>query len=141
MDRDINKYFLNIVNIVATRATCNRKKVGCIIVKDKNIIATGYNGSPIGLEHCEDVGCEIDDNGSCIRTTHAEQNAICQAAKNGISINGATIYCSMFPCYTCAKMIINCGIKEIYFLEDYHSANKSINIFKKANIKINKIKL
>lgn len=141
MDRDINKYFLNIVNIVATRATCNRKKVGCIIVKDKNIIATGYNGSPIGLEHCEDVGCEIDEKGSCIRTTHAEQNAICQAAKNGISINGATIYCSMFPCYTCAKMIINCGIKEIYYLDDYHTSERSIDIFKKANIKINKIKL
>jgi len=140
MRQDINKYFLSIAKTISTRSTCERKKVGCIIVRDKNILSTGYNGSPAGLPHCEEVGCEIE-NSSCIRTTHAEQNAICQAAKNGVSINNSILYTTLFPCYTCAKMIINCGIKEIYFLEDYHSSRKSKDIFWQRKINCYKILL
>lgn len=135
MSRNINNYFFEICKIVASRSTCPRKHVGCIITRDKSILSTGYNGSPRGLKHCDDIGCEIDDKGSCIRTTHSEQNAICQAAKNGVSIENSTMYVTMFPCYTCAKMIVNCGIKEIHALEDYHSSERSKKIFKEAKIK------
>jgi len=135
MNRDINKYFFDIAKVVALRSTCNRSLVGAIVVKNKNILATGYNGSSSGLEHCIDVGCELNEQGSCIRTVHAEQNAIIQAAKNGVSINNAIMYVTLFPCYTCAKIIINAGIKEIYVLKDYHSSQKSKEIFKKINIK------
>jgi len=134
MNRDINKYFLSIAEIVSSRSTCNRSLVGCVIVKNKNILATGYNGSPSGLKHCIDAECELED-GHCIRTVHAEQNAIIQAAKNGTAIENSIIYTTLFPCYTCAKMIINAGIKEVHCLKDYHSSKRSKEIFNQSNIK------
>ena len=111
-------YFMNIATEVATRSTCDRKHVGAVIVKDKTILSTGYNGSIKGLPHCDKVGHEMVD-GHCIRTTHAEANAIVQAAKNGVEINHAEIYITASPCYNCFKLIANAGIKSIYFLEFY----------------------
>ncbi len=113
-------YFLEIADAVSQRATCNRGRSGCVIVKDKRILVTGYVGSPSGLPHCDDAGHLFEEksmNGRsskhCIRTVHAEQNAICQAAKNGISIEGTTLYTRMTPCRTCAMLLINCGIKRV----------------------------
>ena len=111
-------YFMNIATEVATRSTCDRKHVGAVIVKDKTILSTGYNGSIKGLPHCDEVDHEMVD-GHCIRTTPAEATAIVQAAKNGVEINHAEIYITASPCYNCFKLIANAGIKSIYFLEFY----------------------
>ena len=106
-------YFMNIAKEVATRSTCNRKHVGSVIVKDKTILSTGYNGSIKGLKHCDEIGHEMID-GHCVRTTHAEANAIVQAAKNGVSINDAEIFVTASPCYSCFKLIANSGITVSY---------------------------
>jgi dCMP deaminase len=112
------QYFMNIAQVVASRATCDRKKVGAVIVREKTILSTGYNGSLSGLPHCDDNGHEIE-NDHCVRTIHAEANAIVQAARNGVAINKSEIYITASPCYTCFKMIANAGIKKIYFGEFY----------------------
>ena len=111
-------YFMNIAAEVATRSTCDRKHVGAVIVKDKTILSTGYNGSIKGLPHCDEAGHEMVD-GHCVRTTHAEANVIVQATKNGVEINHSEIYITASPCYNCFKLIANAGIKSIYFLEFY----------------------
>ena len=111
-------YFMNIAREVATRSTCGRKHVGAVIVREKTILSTGYNGSIKGLPHCDEVGCEMVD-GHCVRTTHAEANAIVQAAKNGIQINQSEIYVTASPCYDCFKLIANAGINVIYYDEFY----------------------
>ena len=109
---------MNIAREVATRSTCDRKHVGAVIVREKTILSTGYNGSIKGLPHCDEVGCEMVD-GHCIRTTHAEANAIVQAAKNGVKINSSEIYVTASPCYNCFKLIANAGIKTIFYKEFY----------------------
>ncbi len=109
---------MNIAREVATRSTCDRKHVGAVIVREKTILSTGYNGSIKGLPHCDEVGCEMVD-GHCVRTTHAEANAIVQAAKNGIQINQSEIYVTASPCYDCFKLIANAGINVIYYDEFY----------------------
>ena len=111
-------YFMSIAREVATRSTCDRKHVGAVIVREKTILSTGYNGSIKGLPHCDEVGCEMVD-GHCVRTTHAEANAIVQAAKNGIQINQSEIYVTASPCYDCFKLIANAGINVIYYDEFY----------------------
>ena len=111
-------YFMNIATEVATRSTCDRKHVGAVIVRNKNILSTGYNGSIKGLPHCDEVGHEMVD-GHCIRTTHAEANAIVQAAKNGVSIDNSEIFVTASPCYNCFKLRANSGIKVIYYRELY----------------------
>ena len=111
-------YFMNIATEVSTRSTCDRKHVGAVIVRNKNILSTGYNGSIKGLPHCDEVGHEMVD-GHCIRTTHAEANAIVQAAKNGVSIDNSEIFVTASPCYNCFKLIANSGIKVIYYRELY----------------------
>ena len=111
-------YIMNIATEVATRSTCDRKHVGAVIVRNKNILSTGYNGSIKGLPHCDEVGHEMVD-GHCIRTTHAEANAIVQAAKNGVSIDNSEIFVTASPCYNCFKLIANSGIKVIYYRELY----------------------
>ena len=111
-------YFMNIAKEVSSRSTCDRKHVGAVIVRDKTILSTGYNGSIKGLQHCDEIGHEMVD-GHCLRTTHAEANAIVQAAKNGVSINNAEIYVTASPCYNCFKLIANSGIKTIYYDEFY----------------------
>ena len=138
-----DEYFLNIVKIVGTRGTCDRGKAGCVIIRDRRILSTGYVGSPAGTAHCDDVGHEmhtvIQEDGTksrhCIRTTHAEQNAIANAARFGIKLEGATLYCHMTPCYTCAKMIINAGMKRVVCNLDYHAGGRSKEIFKEAGVK------
>ncbi len=127
-------FFGEITKQVALRSTCVRKKVGAIIVKDKNIISTGYNGSIRGLEHCETVGCLMIE-GHCTRTIHAEANAIIQAAKHGLMIDRAEIYISASPCFNCFKLIANSGITKIYFMEFYRD-ERIIKIAKKLNIEL-----
>lgn len=117
-----DEYFMRIAREVATRSTCPRLAVGAVIVRDKRILTTGYNGSPAGMPHCEDVGCLIrivDGRESCQRTLHAEQNAIIQAAYHGVSVRGATVYCTHQPCLVCTKMIMNAGISEVYYEGGY----------------------
>jgi len=140
-----DEYFIEVMKAVAKRATCDRGRSGCVIARDKQLLVTGYVGSPKGLPHCDDVGHlmkkVIHDNDTisqhCVRTVHAEQNAICQAAKLGVSINGATLYCSMTPCRVCAMMIINCGIKRVVCLKRYHAGAESEEMFKQAGIELN----
>ncbi|MBQ8561545.1 MAG: cytidine/deoxycytidylate deaminase family protein [Spirochaetaceae bacterium] len=137
-------YFMEICDTVAKRATCGRGRSGCVIAKDNRILVTGYVGSPAGLPHCDEVGHQmkqmIHEDGSvtqhCVRTVHAEQNAICQAAKNGISIEGATLYCRMTPCRTCAMLIINCGIKRVVCQRKYHDSADSLSMFAQAGVEI-----
>ena len=108
-----------ITRAVATRSTCTRRSVGAVVVKDKRILATGYNGAPAGLRHCDHSQGDDLRDGHCARSTHAEQNAIVQAAKHGISIGGATFYCTNHPCLTCAKLLINAGIARLVYEDDY----------------------
>ncbi|HWX78321.1 MAG TPA: cytidine/deoxycytidylate deaminase family protein [Candidatus Acidoferrales bacterium] len=122
-----DQYFMTITQQVAERSTCNRAKVGAVIVRDKNILATGYNGAPAGMPHCLDVGCLIyesktpngENEQNCFRTIHAEINAIAQAAKNGASIKDAAIYITHTPCIHCLKVLVNTGIKDIFYLKPY----------------------
>lgn len=113
-----NTYFMNIARQVAERSTCDRKHVGAVIVRDRNILSTGYNGSITGMPHCDDVGHMMEDR-HCVATVHAEANAIIQAAKNGVNINGSSIYTTASPCWNCFKLIVNSGIRCIYFGEFY----------------------
>lgn len=112
------QYFMNIAREVSTRATCDRKRVGAVIVRGRTILSTGYNGSLRGLPHCDEVGHEME-NGHCVRTVHAEANAIVQAARHGIRVEGAEIYITASPCYNCFKLIVNAGIVKIYYGEFY----------------------
>ena len=127
-------YFMNIAKEVATRSTCDRKHVGAVIVRDKTILSTGYNGSIKGLPHCDDAGHEMVD-GHCIRTSHAEANAIVQAAKNGVKIDQTEIYVTASPCYNCFKLIANAGIKVILYHELYRD-DRIINRAKEVGIKL-----
>jgi dCMP deaminase len=139
----LDAYFIRIAEAVATRSTCDRRNVGAVIVLDKRIIATGYNGSPAGLPHCDEVGHEIKQIGgrdSCIRTVHAEANAIAQAAKVGTPVNGATIYTNYSPCYDCFKLIVNAGIKKIVCKEMYEGrfgmASDTLELAKSIGIEL-----
>jgi len=115
-------YFLKIAHQVATRATCDRKHVGCVIARDKAILATGYNGSIRGMAHCDDVGHMMRD-GHCVRTIHAEANAFIQAARNGIGVQMSTLYCTAFPCWECFKLVTNSGVVEIVYDEPYRQGD------------------
>ena len=139
-----DEYFIEVANTVANRATCDRGRSGCVIVRDKQILVTGYVGSPVGFPHCDEVGHllkkVIHEDGTitthCMRTVHAEQNAIAQAARRGIALEGGTIYCRMTPCRTCAMLIINCGIKRVVCEKKYHTGQESEEMFAKAGIKL-----
>ncbi|GAB6276061.1 MAG: cytidine/deoxycytidylate deaminase family protein [Rectinema sp.] len=139
-----DEYFMEVANAIAKRATCDRGRSGCVIAKDNQILATGYVGAPAGLPHCDDVGHQmrkmLHEDGTitehCVRTVHAEQNAICQAAKRGVAINGATLYCRMTPCRTCTMLIINCGIVRVVSEYRYHDADESESMFKMAGIQL-----
>ncbi len=109
---------MNLASSVASRSTCDRKHVGALIVKAKRILATGYNGSIAGLPHCDEVGHMMEE-GHCVRTVHAEQNAVTQAARHGISIDGATVYTTASPCWPCFKNLANAGVKEMVYAEFY----------------------
>lgn len=127
-----DEYFMEIANLAKTRSTCLRRQVGAVLTKEKNILATGYNGAPAGVRHCEETGClrnqlniPSGENHELCRGVHAEQNAIVQAAKWGTSINGATLYSTVLPCFICAKMIINAGIVRIVIAEPYADKKSS----------------
>jgi dCMP deaminase len=137
-----DEYFMEMAHIVSKRSTCLRRKVGAILVKDKHILSTGYNGAPKGLKHCIEVGCLRKDlkipsgeRHELCRGLHAEQNAIIQAAVFGISIKNSTLYCTNTPCVVCVKMLINAGVTEIVLSEDYPD-ELAKNILSESNIKI-----
>lgn len=131
---DWDEYFMRIAHDVASRATCERRKVGAVIVAEKRILTTGYNGAPQGLPHCTEVGCKME-NGHCIRTLHAEQNAIVQAALFGVSCLGSTLYVTCQPCNNCAKMIINAGIRKVVFEGDYPDPF-ALELFEAAGVEL-----
>ena len=139
-----DEYFLNMAELVGSRGTCDRGRSGSVIVKDKRMLAAGYVGSPLGLPHCDQVGHQMHsvthEDGSvtrhCVRTAHAEQNAINNAARVGVAVEGATIYCKMVPCYKCAQSIINSGIVRVIALNDYHASKESKIILKQAKVKL-----
>jgi dCMP deaminase len=139
-----DEYFMEVSRTVAKRATCSNGRNGCVIAKNKQIICTWYVGSPPGLPHCDDIGHQFKQmthedgrvTNHCVRTVHAEQNAICQAAKNGVSVDWATIYCKTTPCKICTMLIISCGIKKVICEKKYQSWKESEEIFKEAWVDI-----
>ena len=134
---DWDEYFMNIAKEVSSRSTCDRKFVGAVIVRDKTILSTGYNGSIRKLEHCDETG-HMMENDHCVATIHAEANAIIQAAKNGVAIDGATIYTTSSPCWICFKLIANSGIKRICFGEFYRD-KRIFDISKRLKIELVKL--
>lgn len=131
-------YFMAQSHLLALRSTCERLSVGATIVRDKRIIAGGYNGSIAGDEHCIDTGCYVVDN-HCIRTVHAEINALLQCAKFGVPTSDAEIYVTHFPCLSCTKAIIQAGIKKVYYAIDYKNHPYAIELLKKANVEVQKV--
>jgi dCMP deaminase len=134
-----DNYFMMIATQAATRSTCDRKHVGAVIVRDKTILSTGYNGSVRGMPHCDDVG-HLMENDHCVATVHAEANAIIQAAKNGVAINDADIYITASPCWNCFKLIANSGIKRIFYQEFYRD-RRILDVSKKAGIELIQVKI
>ncbi|OGK86482.1 cell division protein DedD [Candidatus Uhrbacteria bacterium RIFCSPHIGHO2_12_FULL_54_23] len=139
-----DEYFMEIARTVSTRGTCDRGRSGCVIVRDKRILTTGYVGSPPGMPHCDEAGHQmaefLDEAGSrsqhCIRTIHAEQNAIAQAARFGISLVGGTLYCKMEPCYVCARLIISVGITRVVAEKRYQRGEMTREMFQQAGIRL-----
>jgi len=136
---DWDEYFLKLAMLASERATCPRMHCGCVLVKEKDVVATGYNGSIPGDDHCDDIGCLVVDN-HCLRTVHAEMNALVQAAKRGHSIEGSTAYVTNMPCTNCAKALITAGIQRVVVFSDYHDM-LAAEFFAKANVKIDKHKM
>jgi len=132
-----DEYFLKLAMLVSERATCPRMHCGCVLVKDKRILSTGYNGSIPGDAHCEDEGCIIEDN-HCIRTIHAEMNALLQCSIHGVSTKGATAYVTNMPCTNCAKALIAAGIVEIVIFSDYHNT-RAEEFLNKAKVKLRRL--
>lgn len=131
-------YFMSQTQLLSLRSTCTRLKVGAIIVKDNRVISSGYNGSVSGEAHCIDVGCLIED-GHCIRTIHAEINAILQCSKFGVSTEGASIYVTHFPCVHCSKSIVQAGIKNIFYAEDYKNHEYAEYLFEKTGVNVERV--
>jgi dCMP deaminase len=132
-------YFLKLAMLVSERSTCPRMHCGCVLVRDKQILSTGYNGSIPGDEHCDDIGCLVVDN-HCIRTIHAEMNAILQCSSHGTSTQNATAYVTNLPCTNCSKALIAAGIKEVVIFSDYHDSMAE-DFFRKAGIPLRRIKM
>ena len=135
-----DQYFMAQSHLLALRSTCTRLMVGATIVRDKRIIAGGYNGSVSGSVHCIDEGCYVID-GHCVRTVHAEANALLQCAKFGVPTENADIYVTHFPCLQCCKQLIQSGIKTVYYAEDYKNHEYAVQLFKEAGVKTKKVKL
>ncbi len=139
-----DEYFLEVMRSIALRATCDRGKSGSVVVKDKRVLSTGYVGAPAGLPHCDDVGHRLKkvthedgrESVHCLRTVHSELNAITQAAKFGVSIEGSTLYTKMEPCATCAMAIINSGVKRVVCESQYHAAQETREMFKQAGVEL-----
>ena len=135
-----NQYFMAQSVLLALRSTCTRLEVGATLVKNRRVIAGGYNGSVSGDHHCIDEGCYVVD-GHCIRTIHAEMNALLQCAKLGVSTEGAEIYVTHFPCLHCTKAILQAGIKKIYYLNDYHNNQYALDLIQQVGVEIEKVTL
>ncbi len=133
-----DQYFMAQAMLLSLRSTCSRLKVGATIVRDRRIIAGGYNGSVSGDVHCIDEGCYVVE-GHCLRTIHAEMNAILQCAKFGVATADAAIYVTHFPCLPCTKMILQAGIKKIYYLQDYHNDSYALNLLDRMNVPYEKV--
>ena len=140
-----DRYFMDIASLVARRSTCRRRQVGAIVVRDKRVLATGYNGAPTGLPHCLDTGCLREELGiasgerhELCRGLHAEQNVIIQAAHHGVCIRGGTVYCTNLPCSICSKMLINAGIHEIKYHQGY-ADSMAEEMLKAAGVTLTKI--
>lgn len=130
--------FMIVAATMALRATCNRAKVGAVLVRDRRIISVGYNGPPSGQPHCIDVGCEIDENtGGCLRSIHAEANAILWAARNGIAVEGATLYTTYHPCLYCARIIHGAAIPRVVYLEEYRDGQRGQWLIKSEPLQVN----
>ena len=137
---DWDQYFMIQAALLASRSTCNRLSVGAVLVRDKRIIAGGYNGSVSGDAHCIDDGCYLRD-GHCVRTIHAEMNAMLQCANSAMSTDGASLYVTDFPCLQCTKSLLQAGIKEINYIRNYHNDEYAMKLIKLKNIRLNQIKL
>lgn len=135
-----NQYFMSQTLLISMRSSCSRLSVGAVIVRDRRVISAGYNGSVSGDVHCSEIGCKVVD-GHCIRTVHAEVNAIIQCAKSGVLTEGADIYVSHFPCLQCTKLIIQAGIKNLFYLYDYNNNDYAIELLNHSNIQIKKVDL
>lgn len=135
-----DQYFMAQSHLLALRSTCTRLMVGATIVRDKRIIAGGYNGSVSGSVHCVDEGCYVID-GHCVRTVHAEANALLQCAKFGVPTENAEIYVTHFPCLQCCKQLIQSGIKKVYYAEDYRNHPYAIQLFEEAGVETKKVEL
>lgn len=135
-----HQYFMLQSHLIALRSTCERLTVGATIIRENRMIAGGYNGSVSGSAHCVDEGCYVID-GHCVRTVHAEMNAILQCAKFGAQTEGAEIYVTHFPCLPCCKSIIQAGIKTVYYAEDYRNSDYALELFQEANVTVEKIPL
>ena len=129
-----HEYFMTLARHVSSRATCDRKHVGAVIVRDRTVLSTGYNGSIRGQEHCDQAGHLMED-GHCVRTVHAEANAIIQAAKNGVGIDGAELYTTASPCWQCFRLVANAGIRRVYFGEFYRD-ERSLSVARSADIEL-----
>jgi len=134
MRPDWDEYFIRIAQTVASRSTCDRALVGAVLVREKRMLTTGFNGSPAGLHHCDEVGHLMVD-GHCVRTIHAEANAIIQAALHGVSTKGATCYVTHFPCLGCTKMLINAGIIQIVYDQAYRVDENAVAFLNAAGVK------
>ena len=134
-----DEYFLKLAMLASERSTCPRMHVGCVLVRDKFVLATGYNGSLPGLPHCEEVGCLIVDN-HCVRTNHAEINALTQAATHGVNLKGSTAYITNMSCTTCAKALIAAGIKRVVVFSDYHDT-LATKFYTESGVEIVKLKI
>lgn len=134
-----DEYFMRIALQAATRSTCDRKHVGAVIVRDKTVLSTGYNGSIRGMPHCDDVG-HMMENDHCVATVHAEANAIIQAARHGTAIDNSDIYISASPCWNCFKLIVNSGIRRIFYLEFYRD-EKILTVAKEAGVELKQVTL
>lgn len=137
-----DEYFLNIADLVSTRSTCDRLSVGAVLVRDRMILSTGYNGAPRHTDQCDEKGHYLKD-GHCVRAVHAEENTIAQAAYHGISTRGATLYTNYFPCERCVKLLINAGIQKIVYRKMYSNldAEFSLNMLKQAGVEILKLEV
>lgn len=142
---DWDEYFMDIVELVARRSTCRRRAVGALLVRERRILTTGYNGAPTGMRHCVDIGCLREQLGipsgerhELCRGLHAEQNALIQAALHGVSVKGATLYCTNHPCIICTKMLINGGIIRVIFREGYMD-KMAEEMFQETGIKVSRL--
>lgn len=138
----MEQVFMSVAMVISRRATCtSRVAVGAVLTKDRHILSTGYNGSPSGFPHCDEVGCDLDADGHCLSVIHAEANSIVQCAINGVSPVGGTIYVTHFPCIHCALLIIQAGIKEVVYLDEYRDITKSKSYLEKAGIVVRKFEV